>query len=111
MSPDVDEQVARAYESVVLALRRLRPELRLRGTTFELGVRRVWVVGGTPGQWSSLLRALDHADLVLAEGQETDDDDDELTERPVTVGGGRRRSRRRRRTRKPKRIIPRESFD
>jgi hypothetical protein len=72
----MDPAIARANEAVVVALRRLRPELRFVGTKIEAGVRRVCLIGGTPGAWKDVLASLDHAEIVKA--------DSELAERPLT---------------------------
>jgi hypothetical protein len=98
----MDTQVARSFEAVVIALRRLRPRLRLRGVTIEAGgVRVVHVAGAPPWMWRDLFASLDHADLVQA-----DTGFEELHERPVTPRAERQEARN-----GGRRLVRREKWD
>jgi hypothetical protein len=84
----MDERVARAYESVAVAAKRLRPQLRFQGWHLDRGVRYVKVVGGTALAWANFLRALDHVAIAKADAEDdaTFDDNGHRRDRPSRVG-------------------------
>lgn len=85
----MDPKTYRAYEAVVVALRRMRPRLRLSGYTIEAGARTVHVIGGRPAEWADLFLSLERADAAKADAEISDrhqipEADADLEERRLT---------------------------
>jgi hypothetical protein len=81
----VDPYIARSFEAVTIAARRLRPRLRFSGTSIEGSVRVVNVTGAPSWLWRDLFDAIDHSDAARADAA--------LQERPVTACAAARRRR------------------
>lgn len=102
----MDPQVARSFEAVTVALRRLRPHLRVTGATIENGVRVVTLAPVPRWMLDDALDSLEHSDITRADAHLGEE-----RAQPTTAKGWRRRNRRRRKMRAEKPIIRRETLD